>query len=246
MLISAKRLHGFTVKGIDDDVGSVKDLLFKSDTWNVEYLDIDTGKWLPGRRVILRPNVVESLDLAGHSLVVPLQRKQVKDGPPLESDMPISRQKRVEFSRYYAWGAYAASLAPDAFSDPEDDDDNTLRSTTAVSGYRIHATDGEFGYVDDFIVDNEGPEEMPWVIRYLVVNVQNWLPGTQLLLSPEWTEEIDWATSRVHVDLTEDMVKSSPEFDPEAPVNRRYEEVLYDYYGRPKYWQDISNRVQRT
>ena len=245
MLISAKRLHESTVNGIEEDVGTVKDLLFKSNRWNIEYLDIDTGKWLPGRRVILPPHVVESVDHVNHSVAVPFRRKQVQQGPPLESDMPVSRQKEAEFARYYAWGAYAASLAPDAFNEP-DEEESALRSTKAVSGYRIHATDEEFGYVDDFIIDDEGPENWPWVIRYFVVNVQNWLPGKRLLLSPEWVERIEWATSRVYVDLTEEMIKGCPEYDPEAPVNRRYEEVLYDYYGRPKYWQDVTERVQQT
>jgi hypothetical protein len=245
MLISAKRLHGSTVMGTEEDVGTLKDLLFRSNRWNVEYLDIDTGKWLPGRRVILPPHVVDSVDHASHLVTVPFRRKQVQEGPPLESDMPVSRQKEAEFARYYAWGAYAASLAPDAISEPSEEE-STLRSTKAVSGYRIHATDEEFGYVDDFIIDDEGPEQWPWVIRYFVINVQNWLPGKKLLLSPEWVEKIDWATSRVHVDLTEDMIKGCPEYDPESAVNRRYEEVLYDYYGRPKYWQDVTERVHRS
>jgi hypothetical protein len=32
------------------------------------------------------------------------------------------------------------------------------------------------------------------------------------------------------------MIKNSPGYEAETPVNRRYEEVLYDYYGKPKYW----------
>jgi hypothetical protein len=48
---------------------------------------------------------------------------------------------------------------------------------------------------------------------------------------------MSWGESKVMVDLTRDSIKSSPEFDPSAPVNRVYEEQLYDFYGRPKYWQ---------
>jgi hypothetical protein len=40
----------------------------------------------------------------------------------------------------------------------------------------------------------------------------------------------------VRVGLTRELVKNAPEFDPNAPVNRRVEERLYDYYGRPSYW----------
>jgi len=38
------------------------------------------------------------------------------------------------------------------------------------------------------------------------------------------------------VNLTKEQIENSPVYDPSAPVNRDYEERLYDYYGRPKYW----------
>jgi hypothetical protein len=36
--------------------------------------------------------------------------------------------------------------------------------------------------------------------------------------------------------MTRDAIKASPEWNGEAPVNRQYEQRLYDYYGRPVYW----------
>jgi hypothetical protein len=38
------------------------------------------------------------------------------------------------------------------------------------------------------------------------------------------------------IDLDREKMKASPEFDPSARVNREYEEVFYDYYGRRRYW----------
>jgi len=32
-------------------------------------------------------------------------------------------------------------------------------------------------------------------------------------------------------------VKESPVYDPAEPVNREYEILWYDYYGRPVYWK---------
>jgi hypothetical protein len=40
------------------------------------------------------------------------------------------------------------------------------------------------------------------------------------------------------VDLKGESIRNSPEFDPGEPVNRDYEERLYDYYGRLKYWEE--------
>lgn len=239
MLISAKRYHGFRMIGVDDDVGTVKDLLFRDDRWIVEYLDIDTGKWLPDRRVILPPAVVKSVDYSEKTLRVHLTRNQVREGPPLESDMPVSHKMELALSQYYAWGDYAASKVPGTAERLEEEMPG-VRSTKTVTGYRVAGTDGEFGYVDDFLVDEHDLQEESWHIRYFVVGARKWLPGGKCLLSTEWIDRIEWVSSCVQVDLTEESIKASPEFDPERPINRRYEEVLYDHYGRPKYWKQTT------
>jgi hypothetical protein len=46
----------------------------------------------------------------------------------------------------------------------------------------------------------------------------------------------------VQIDLTKEEIKGSPEFDARKPVNREYEAVLYDYYGRPGYWGDPGRK----
>ena len=98
-------------------------------------------------------------------------------------------------------------------------------------GYHIQATDGEIGHVEDFTVDDRD-----WSLRFLIVDTRNWLPGRKVSLSPAWAESINWADQQVAVRVSRAVVKGSPEYNPAAPVNRRYEEQLYDYYGRPRYW----------
>jgi len=121
----------------------------------------------------------------------------------------------------------------------ERNDEPNLRSERQVLGYRIQARDGEIGRVDDFVLDDE-----EWNFRYLVVNTRNWLPGRKVLVAPLWAEKIRWTEHSVFLDLTRQEVRDSPEYDPGAPVNRRYEERLYDFYGRPKYWltDKVSSR----
>ena len=72
-----------------------------------------------------------------------------------------------------------------------------------------------------------------------MVNTRKWLPGRKVLISPDWFDEVDWAASEISCSLTSDAIKESPEYNPAEPVNREYEEKLYDYYGRPKYWISI-------
>jgi len=70
----------------------------------------------------------------------------------------------------------------------------------------------------------------------MVVDTRNWLPGRKVLVTPDWIDSVDWVEDKVSVDLTREQVKNSPEYHPKEPVNREYEARLYDYYGRPRYW----------
>lgn len=115
----------------------------------------------------------------------------------------------------------------------EKKDDPHLRSIKEVNGYSIHALDGSIGHVEDFIF-----EDSTWIIRYMIVDTRNFLPGRNVLISPEWIKNVDWSNKGVSVNMTCDSIKNSPEFDPTAPVNRTYELKLYDFYGRPTYWDN--------
>jgi hypothetical protein len=63
-------------------------------------------------------------------------------------------------------------------------------------------------------------------------------------VAPHWAERISWDEATVFVNLQRETIKHSPEWHADAPVNREYETRLYDYYGRPKYWESEKARVE--
>lgn len=108
-----------------------------------------------------------------------------------------------------------------------------LRSLIEIRGYHVQAVDGKIGHVEDFILD-----DADWKIHYLVVDTRDWLPGRKVLVSAGWIVRIIWSFKNLYFSLTKKQVENSPEYDPSAPVNRVYEQRLYDYYGRPVYWEN--------
>ncbi len=249
MLRSVKSLKGYKIGATDGELGKVDTFLFHDFSWIVRYLVADTGNWLPGRRVLISPASIEQPVADVRMLPVNLTKDQVENSPDLGVDEPISRQAEQELHEYYDWTPYwigtginAPAMEPSAVEPTKEEKeeaavaakqkaDLTLRSTQEVVGYRIHATDGDMGHAEDLILDDE-----TWNIRYLVVDTRNWLPGRSVLISTEWIEKIDWAESKVWIDLPKEQIKDSPSYDPSAPVNQEYETRLYDFYGRPKYW----------
>jgi uncharacterized protein YrrD len=243
-LRSLKDLEGYKIAEKDGHIGKVHDFFFDDEFWVVRYLVVDTGSWLPGRKVLLSPGVLLTPDWNAREFTVALTRDQVKNSPDIDTDKPVSRQREMELRTYYGWPFYWTGggawpepipLMPPLEPPPpktREEGDPHLRSVREMIGYNIEADDGEIGFVDDFIA-----EEETWVIRYLVVSTHKWLPGRKVLVAPHWIAgRISWAKQTVKLNMSRASVKNSPEFDPSAPVNREYETRLYDYYGRPKYW----------
>jgi hypothetical protein len=108
----------------------------------------------------------------------------------------------------------------------EKDRDPHLRSTEAVTGYHIHASDGEIGHVEDFLM-----EDADWSIHYLIVDTKNWWPGKKVLISPRSAAEIDWTDKLVNLDVVRQKVKDSPVYDPALTVDRAYDDKFLTYYG---------------
>jgi len=243
MLRSTKEIRGYELQAKDGAIGKVHGLLFDDRNWTVRYLVANTGSWLIDRLVLLVPDELGDPDWSEKVLPVRLTRKQVEESPPIEADKPVSRQRQEALHVYYGWPMYWAvppehvlAVSPAVETGPsvtsnDDDGDPNLRSTRQVGDYRTEARDGPVGRVHDFIVDDDG-----WAIRYVVVDTGDWLPGRRMLVASSWIQGIDWADAVVRVDLAKREIEESPEYDASASVNRQYEERLYDFLGRPKYW----------
>ncbi len=107
-----------------------------------------------------------------------------------------------------------------------------VRSVNELQGYTVLATNGQIGKVDEFYFDDKD-----WIIRYLVVDTRNWLPGKKVLVALEWIERVSWPEAKVFVGMVRETIKNSPEYDPLALVNRQVsEEAFYEQYGWPGDW----------
>lgn len=243
MQLSISSTIGYAIRATDGDLGKVDEFYFDDQTWTIRYIVAETGNWLSGRKVLISPIAFGKPEIESRTFSVNLTCAQVRSSPDIDTKRPIHRQHEIELHEYYQWpwrGDYGGTFgttplplsADEAILEQEDatskrGDDPHLRSTRQVIGYHIHATDGEIGHVEDFLVDDEN-----WTIRFLVVDTRNLLPGKKVLLSPQWINRVEWADSSVYFVLPRESVENSPEFDPSRPISREYEAFLIEHYGR--------------
>ena len=247
-------LKGFAIEASDGRIGTVADFLFDDASWRVRWLVVDCGTWLTGRKVLIHPSAISRADLEQQRFLVSLTKAQVEKSPELAEDQPVSQQMENQLYTYYGWdplwsGPYLSEtpgaiawpyMAPPYFglglgageahgkraslhgSDPH------VRSVNEVTGYHIHAVDGEIGHVENFMID-----DADWSIHYFIVDTRNWWPGKRVLISPLAVKSIDWFDRHVELDVSREQVKSSPPWDPLDAFTQALRKAASKHYGWP-------------
>lgn len=245
MLRRIKDLEGYTASATDGDIGKVVNFLLDDEHWIVRYLVVEPGSFLDGRQVLISLVSFRGVEWATHRFHLALTMDKVRGSPSVDVDKPVSRQHEGDFSRYYGFpyywrssGLWGTSSSPSALADhPRKEEpaepseklgDVHLRSARDVRGYQIQGSDDAIGHIEDFVVDDE-----TWQVRYLLIDTSNWWFGKKVLVAPDWATRVSWEEGKVYLDMTREAIRTSPEWNPTAAIEREYETRLHNHYGRP-------------
>jgi hypothetical protein len=107
-------------------------------------------------------------------------------------------------------------------SDGTDVADADTGAGADLVGYKVEATDGRIGSVDEasFEVDS----------AHLVVDTGPWIFGRKVLLPAGTVQRVDHDDRTVYVDRTKDQIKDSPEYDESTFRSPEYREQVGTYY----------------
>ncbi len=205
--MKVSELRGDDVLARDGSVGTLQDVYFDDEKWAVRYMVVETGRWVPGHRILIAPEVVEGALSDPGKLRVGATRKELKAAPAAEDAPPVAEQARLAtakaFGPPYYWTspeAWAASSAGGGAAPGHDDPH--LRSSVEVIGYAVEARDGPAGHVEDLVIDEES-----WQIQNFVVDTAKWWPGGTVIVDPSSVERIDCVERKVHLRLTRDEAR---------------------------------------
>jgi hypothetical protein len=86
--------------------------------------------------------------------------------------------------------------------------DAHLRSTQAVSGYHLQASDGMLGHICDFMIDAQS-----WAIGQLMIKIGHRFSGKEVQIPTKTVERISYEESTVFVNLTREAVERGSTHD---------------------------------
>jgi uncharacterized protein YceK len=218
MLQSIKQLYGDKLGASDGEIGHVKDFYFDDQNWAIRYLVADTGSWLSGRQVLISPYSLGRLPATEKVLRVNLTREQIENCPSIDSHKPVSRQYEEEYHRYFGWPYYwqgdalwgmsgfpilelpetpLPSEPSNVRTTPAARADAHLRSTQAVHGYHLQASDGIIGHVCDFMMDSQN-----WAIDQLIIKTGHRFSGKELLIRARDVDRISYEESTIFANMS--------------------------------------------
>jgi hypothetical protein len=113
-----------------------------------------------------------------------------------------------------------------------------------IYGAPLGGSDGRVGSVYDLLFDDRS-----WVLRHIVVNVDRWFLGRQVLLDPTmiWSAGI-WSAGGsprgLQIGLTKEQVRNSPSVETDLPVARQEAVAAAQVLVWEAYWTSLAEPSQ--
>lgn len=105
-LRSSKEVSRYHVHAEDEGVGKVSDFLLEEGIWSIAYLEIDTGTWFSGKKVLISPSWVQSVDWAKKQINVNVVADLIKSAPEYDAAKAVSSDYQTALDKHYEKGIY--------------------------------------------------------------------------------------------------------------------------------------------
>lgn len=254
MLHYASNIENYNLQATDGELGKVKNWYLDDLNWIIRYAAVDTRKWLPGRKVLISPSAIQTIDADNEEVRVRHDKDTVRDSPPLDETESINNDHEISLNEYYGWAPYwhgtdlwgqtsqpmleefrggQTELTTDKIEEISREREYTLRETDDIkNNFTVFARKEQLGVVDDLLIDEEN-----WKVRYLVIRVENEGEETHHLLSPDWISAADWQNSTLTFDISAEDIRKGPDYRNKPEISRQEEKEMYEHYYRAPYWE---------
>lgn len=83
-LRSSAEVIGCGIEAIDGAIGSVADLVVDDETWEITDVLVDSRVWLPGKLLLISPDVIERIDWPEKKVHLRLAREDILQAPEVQ------------------------------------------------------------------------------------------------------------------------------------------------------------------
>lgn len=100
-LRSTHDVMGHHIQATDGDIGHVEDFVIDDETWAIRYLIINTQNWWPGKKVLISPQWIESIDWFDSTVFINLTCEAIKQSPEYTEESLLTRDYETGLHQHY-------------------------------------------------------------------------------------------------------------------------------------------------
>lgn len=100
-LRSMKTVSGYYIQATDGEIGHLDDFIFDAETWKINYLEIDTKNWLPGRRFIISPEWIDHVGWDDSTVFVNHSTDEIEHSPEYTSETVLDLDFEKKLHDHY-------------------------------------------------------------------------------------------------------------------------------------------------
>lgn len=106
MLRHASELYGFSARCTDGDIGTIGDIYFDEEEWQVRYFAVQIEEPIETRTALVSIASVGEPDWNKGVVPIDLEKQKVYNSPETDVDLPVTREYEMALHRYYEWPVY--------------------------------------------------------------------------------------------------------------------------------------------
>jgi len=100
-LRSMSAVTGYHIEATDGEIGHVEGFLLDPTDWRIRYIIVNTRNWWPGRKVVISPRSVTTIDWPASLMHLDLTREKIRGGPLYDPSIAVDEAYNETFLTYY-------------------------------------------------------------------------------------------------------------------------------------------------
>ena len=100
-LRSTRKVIGYSIEAHDGEIGKVEDFILDDESWKIDFVVVDTGNWIAGKKVLIAPDLIKEISWSKSVVEVKTSVEIIKNSPEYDFGQPLSMVYTTKLLDYY-------------------------------------------------------------------------------------------------------------------------------------------------
>ncbi len=100
-LRSTRKIVGYYIEAGDGEIGKVEDFILDDESWIIDFIVVDTGNWIAGKKVLIAPELIKEISWSKSVVEVKASVEIIKNSPEYDFGQPLSVVYTTKLLDYY-------------------------------------------------------------------------------------------------------------------------------------------------